>query len=101
MRWIKKKVVALKMSRVNTYRMKTARTIINILIELLIVVQILAYLGNLNQSIQAKVLQLFGYYIGLHFPLMIALILLRVSFYLRHKIRKKEQENIVHSIGKS
>jgi len=82
--------------------MKKARLILNIIALLLIVFQLLGYLGNMGKSPTiAKGVDLVAFYVGFNLPAILALILFLVSLYLRRRLKKKEMSTIVDSIGKS
>ena len=80
--------------------MKGARKIIIIISILLTILQLSAYLGSMNApSTDAKGIEVVAYYIGFNLPVILASILLIISWFLKIKMQKKEDENLVDSIG--
>ena len=82
--------------------MKRTRRILNLIIILLLVFQILGYLGTLNNSsTKARGIDAIAYYTGFNFALILSSILLIISNYIKRKIRRSEAETLIDSIGKS
>jgi hypothetical protein len=80
--------------------MRKTRRILNIIIIVLLVFQLLGYLGNLNkESTKAEGVGLVAYYIGFNFAIILAGILFLISQHLKTKINKKEETDIIDSLG--
>lgn len=81
--------------------MKRARLILNIITILLLLFQILGYIGdNSTTPTDLTGTNLAAYYIGYNLPIILAAILFTVSWYLKRKIQKKESQTLIDSIGK-
>ena len=81
--------------------MKRARLILNIIALLLIVFQLLGYIGTADKEpIKAQGTDFAAFYIGFNLPAIIAIILFIIAQYLKRKINKKEASNIIDSIGR-
>ena len=82
-------------------KMKQTRVILNIIAFLLLVYQILGYLATLkNPSTDAQGIYAVAYYLGFNFPILLAAILGIISLNIKRKIRKKEADSLIDSIGK-
>ena len=80
--------------------MKKARLILNIIALLLIIFQLLGYLGTIGKTpTKAQGVNLAAYYLGFNLPAIVALILFLISVYLKRQMKKKELSAIVDSIG--
>ncbi|OSZ77587.1 hypothetical protein CAP36_14530 [Chitinophagaceae bacterium IBVUCB2] len=80
--------------------MKRARLILNIITILLVLFQILGYIGRNITHRHTTGTNLVAYYIGFNMPVILAAILFTMSWYLKRKIQKKESQTLIDSIGK-
>jgi len=82
--------------------MRTARLILNIAALLLLIFQLLGYLGAMDaKAPEGSFTDLIPYYIGYNLALILAFVLLLVSRYLKIKMRKKADREVIDSIGKA
>ncbi len=76
--------------------------ILNTIAVILLVFQLLSYLGN--SSAENEVLrdpyERLGYYFGFNIALLIAIILFVKASSIKKKLKKKEMEDTIDSIGK-
>lgn len=80
--------------------MKTARITLNVIAILLLVYQILGYIGNRNKKFDLNGdIGDVAFYVGFNLPLIIAFILFLIARYLKKKMRKKEESEILDSLG--
>ena len=83
--------------------MKRKIKILNIIASVFLVFQILAYLGNINKKTE-EIPDLAGklaYYFGFNLPLIISVILYWRAYYLKKKLKQKNEIEQIESIGKS
>lgn len=82
--------------------MKKARKILNIIVIILLVCQLLGYLGNINnKQLNPKGVNLIAFYIGFNLPLILAAIIFLISLILKSSIVKNDSDNLIDSIGQS
>ncbi len=81
--------------------MKKKIKTLNTVATCLVAAQVIGYMGKAKeQPIDATAINSTAYYIGFNFPLITAIILYIVAFFLRLKLKRNEKEDMVDSIGK-
>ena len=82
--------------------MKKIKTL-NIIAIVLVVYQILSYLGSLDNEkrIFKSNAEFYGYYLGVNLPIIISVVLFIIAASLKKKLRQKRENDIIDSIGKS
>ena len=83
--------------------MKKTRLVLNGIAIFLLVFQLLGYLGTLSKdkdTTPAEGVGLVAYYIGFNLPVIIAAILFVIAQFQKKKMSKKDEANIIDSIGK-
>ena len=82
--------------------MKRKRIILKILMIILVVIQVLGYIGTLTaKKVFPEEDQSFAFYLGFNLPLILATILFANERSIKRKMDKKKSEEIIDSIGKS
>jgi uncharacterized membrane protein len=82
--------------------MKRARLILNIIAILLVVFQLIGYLGNMGKKTpELSGINSVAFFIGFNLPLIVAIFLFLISLFLTSKIRKRKKMEMVDSIGKA
>ncbi len=82
--------------------MKRARSILNVLGIVFLVLQALGYIGLMNTpSPDVSGVNALAYYTGLNFLAIFALLLFLVSWYLKKRMNKVERARLVESIGQT
>lgn len=76
--------------------------ILNVVAIILLVFQILSYLGNLNtpKNNSTEMADLIAYYIGYNLPLIISVILFIIASSLKKKMKQNRTNDMIDSIGK-
>ena len=77
--------------------------ILNIIGIILVVFQLLAYLGRAKGEKEAftDTIEQVAYYIGFSFFLIIAIILFIIAYSIRRKEKKRAQDELIDSIGRN
>ncbi len=80
--------------------MKKIRLVLNIVSVLLFVIQILGYIGTINNPPNKDHgIYKMAYVIGFNFPVLLAGTLFLISLRIKRKLRKKEVVTLINSIG--
>jgi len=76
--------------------------VLNIIASLLLLFQLVGLLGKPgNNTVDATGINLIAYYIGYNIFLIFSVLLFSYSYYLRRKLKKKKNYDLVDSIGKN
>jgi hypothetical protein len=78
--------------------------ILNVTAIVFLIIQLASYLGSIGgeDEVITNTPELIGYYLGFNLPLLIAIILFIISFFLqKRKLQKMEAKDMIDSIGRA